>query len=158
MSVLDSSVSEWVLCLAVNMLTMTLLISPACKWLPFLDAFLPMPTILAPQQVSVLLCLKPADDICFWFSRKWVVVVSCNFNPADACWWLSRKWVYVMSCCILSNILMPTLDSPACGWLPSLTMFQAYWQCLSLVYQLVSGYYPWLHLEHTHNDCLQLSS
>ena len=102
---------------------MLVLGSLVCEWLPSLAVSQAcwQCLSLALQYVSgcyFSLCLKPADN---------------------ACPWLSRGWVAVIPCCISSLLKMPVLDSLESEWLPSLSMFQACWQCLSLSLQDVSG-------------------
>ena len=67
------------------------------------------------------------------------------FKPANnACSWLFSWWVAVVPWCVSSLLTMPVLDSPACGWLLCLAVFQACWQCLFLALQYVSGCYALL--------------
>ena len=119
---------------------MPVLGSPVCEWLQCLAVFQAYwwCLYLALQEVSgcsALLCLNTTDDACLWLSSMWVAAVTC---------------------CISNLLMIPVLGSPGSEWLQCLAVFQAYWWCLFLALQRVSGCsallcfepiddtYPWL--------------
>ena len=138
-------------------------VGDACSWL------------LRKWDSSVPLCFKPADNSHPWFYRKWVAVMPyCILR----CWWcLSLVLQLVSGCCAmlpfkLANDAFPRLfslwvatvpssnwswlmklvhGSLVCEWLLCLAVFQASWQCISLVFQDVSDSCALLHFKMADN-------
>ena len=67
--------------------------------------------------------------------------------------WLCSGWVAVVPCCVSSLVTMPVLASLVCEWLLCLTVFQAWWQCLSVTLQEVSGCCALMCFQSADNDC-----
>ena len=120
-----------------NLVTIPVLGSSASEWLSCLSVF------QACWQ-CLFLALQPVSDSC----------ALLYFKPADnSCPWLSSKWVAAVPWCVSSLMTMPVLGSPACEQQLCLGVFQACWQYLSLVLQLVSGSCALLCLKLINNAC-----
>ena len=113
---------------------------------------------LALQKVSGcsdLLCLKPTDDACFWFSRLWEAAVPYCVSSLsdDTCSLLFRVWVAVVHCCVSSLLMIPVLGSPGSERLQCPAVSQAYWWYIFLTLQGVSGYIALLCFMPTDDPC-----
>ena len=125
MSVLHSSESEWLQCLAVFW---------AHSWHLF----------LAFQLVSgclALMILKLADHVCAWLFSLWVAGVLCCVSHllTILVHAFSRMWVIAASSYILSLLIVPVFESPESKFLLCLSVFEACWQCMFFAFQKVSN-------------------
>lgn len=110
-------------------------------------------------------------DDWLWLNRKWVTVIfhctwsllmtpvigtpesECahyvsTFEPAEnTCLRLSSQWVAAMPCCT-SNLLIMSPPWPTRKWVTALaSLCQAFWWCVSLTLQQVSGCFDLITLQ-----------
>ena len=108
-------------CCVSSLLTTPVINSPECEW-PQLLAFFQTcwQLSLALQYVCschAMLDIKPTDHAFSGFISMWVAA-----QPHCA-----------------SRLMTPVPCSLACGWLPCHALYQAYWSCLCMDFQCVSG-------------------